>query len=488
MKKYNYIFLLLTILSLIFIFCAKLSNEKFSVKNKKSDNDLIRLWCNFERKYYSEEFKYYITRNAMIYCKRNNISLEIVEFDPKILSYEDYVFKRNLAANNGNIIIIDDLSSLSDLDNNHADYSKLKVYDSLLEPYKNRFCIPIGRLLKSSFFDNAILEFYNIDIPQSPVITYTKYLEIKQELKERGANFEHKNDDFYETIKYYLYKNGLLYINRQDKILKEGNKFKESLKKTIYDLCEDVVLYDESKIDNFAKIDIPSYMGLEMYDRNSKLSLKEEHFWDSSFISIIDPMWFRHKDANTAGKTFIIDYFSLNCKEYLRLKSPSLFIHKKISNDKIYDLADYILEQSSAIFCLKTDVMRYSPILYTDNVLNELKLDNNLEYLGRIHEHTSRNINTDVRKIISAAFDVFVKDEISSKEMADEYFTDIEILWSIESLMYDVIIEISEKLSGKNSENNLYLDGFNREDMELNELVDNKIDEFIQQLVIRLIE
>ena len=158
-KNCNYISLILLIL--LFISLLTFSACDIGNKNKNNSNDKIQLWYNFDWIQGEEELFHSIIENAKDYCETNNIPLEIVKFDDETLSYEDYVFKRNLAAESGNMIIIEQATNLSDLVKNHADYTKLKIYDNLFSPYKNRFVIAIGRILKSSFIDNEILDYYN---------------------------------------------------------------------------------------------------------------------------------------------------------------------------------------------------------------------------------------------------------------------------------------------------------------------------------------
>jgi hypothetical protein len=341
MKKINkHIPFIIIFILLIFTSC---DNEQ-----SKSNNDIIQLWY-YEHPSSSDQIIGDVLVAAEDYCDKNNLSLEIVKFNNDTLSYKDYVFKRNLASENGNMIIFDTISELSDLAKRHADYNKIEIYDNLLSAYKNRFCIPIGRRLKTSFFDNNILEYYQIDNSEKPVITYTDFLQLKQDMKKKGARFEPKNEDLYETVKYYLNINGLLYINRQDEILKDNDKLKEALKKTLLEICEDIIIYNNSSLEEFYKSFGWSSFGFELYDTNSKLYLKKIENEIGLYNSPIYIGWF--EDARIKGfsnKTFIIDYFGVDYSNFG--KTYSLFMDKKITNEKIYDLMNYILEQTSSLF------------------------------------------------------------------------------------------------------------------------------------------
>lgn len=480
MKKMNkcIAFILIIIFLITFTACNKKNINDIAKNNSSSSNDKIQLWYNFDYNPYEAELTYAIIENAKNFCDLNNIPLEIVKYNSEILSYEDYAFKRNLAAESGNMIVIDSISYLSDLAKHHADYAKIKVYDSLLNPYKDRFCIPIGRSLKASFIDNAILDFYNIDTPERPAITYPEYLEIKQKLKINGARFQTKKGDFYETIRYYLYINGLLYVDKNNETLKDNIKLKEAIKKSIYRMCEDIILYNDASLNEFEKINRVPSKGFEMYDSNSNLHLKEFQNCDSIKVTLISPKWFKYlsSNENPSTKTFIIDYFGASDLSILR--TPGIFIHKKITNDKIFDLTNFLLEQSSYIYGKNKDIAS-APLFYTNKVLNELKLNKNFEYIGE-------DASEEEKRIINAIYDIFAKDAVKSKEIADAYFTDNVIVQSIETLIYDTINEIAKKLSEDSSDSSLSLENFNSADEEINILIDKKIDEFIKQLILEI--
>ncbi len=361
-KKYKYL-LLMIILLIMLTACYK-----SDIVNNKQSKDRVQLWYNFGSAYNDQVYNINIIKRAKEYCDKNNISLEIVKYDSEILSYEDYAFKRNLAAKDGNMIIIDSISKISDLANNHADYTKLNAYSSLLEPYKDKFCIPIGRSLKSSFINNEILNYYSIDSSQKPVLTYTDYLEIKQEMKKKGAKFSPKNEDFYETVRYYLNVNELLYVNRLSEILKDSNKFKEALKNTIFDLCKDIILYNDAKLDEFEKLAKTGSKGFEIYDSNSSLYLKEVQNCEFHWTYPYNSKWFNDSHIYAPlSKTYIIDYFGVNSTHVDFGTTNSLYIYKKITNEKIYDLANHILNLSSYLYT-KNDILSSAPIIYTDRV------------------------------------------------------------------------------------------------------------------------
>jgi len=50
-------------------------------------------------------------------------------------------------------------------------------------------------------------------------------------MKESGAKFKVTPTEYEEILDYYLDKNGLKFVNEDSAVLKDNDKFKESLKK-----------------------------------------------------------------------------------------------------------------------------------------------------------------------------------------------------------------------------------------------------------------
>ncbi len=163
-----------TILIIILIFLCTSCNKT------NDENATIRIWCyDFEDAGGYSDALDSILANSKFFCEKNKIPLEIVRYDKKTLSHEDYILKRNAAAANGNMIIIEDARYMSDISKQHADYSKLNNYDSLLSSYKDRYCIPLGVGYRAVAVNNDVLNYYGINTDKS-IITYEDYLNIKQ--------------------------------------------------------------------------------------------------------------------------------------------------------------------------------------------------------------------------------------------------------------------------------------------------------------------
>ncbi len=58
------------------------------------------------------------------------------------------------------------------------------------------------------------------------ITKYSEYLEIKQQTEDMSARFEFNCREFIEIIDYYLNVNNLLLADKNNKIIKDSDKFK----------------------------------------------------------------------------------------------------------------------------------------------------------------------------------------------------------------------------------------------------------------------
>lgn len=129
------------LITFIFSSCANMFTSKNDI-----DNDTIQLWYYTSYDEISANAIFKVVDRAKEFCSGYNIPLEVYNYGVYVLSHEDYILKRNLAALNGNMIIIEDINSMRDLTKHHADYAKFDNYNKLLNSYKDRFCIPFDIL------------------------------------------------------------------------------------------------------------------------------------------------------------------------------------------------------------------------------------------------------------------------------------------------------------------------------------------------------
>lgn len=475
-KKYIIIIIAFTLFFFIMTSCAKNEvnkksinevnnlNENANKTDKENNTDKIQLWCYTHSRdslIYDTFYMNCISKivdSAKKFCEKNDIPLEVFEYDDTKLSFEDYDLKRSVAAASGNMIVVEDVYYIEKLAKQHADYSKIDNYKNLLDGYKDRFCIPLGIFSSAGYINNDAIQYYEIKLDRK-VLTYIEYLEIKQNMKEQGAKFELNNAEFEQMINYFKYINGLEFINYKSKALEDNELFKKTLKKTILEICNDILLYYDDNLSYINKYESSN----SIYDKNSEFILNEKYH-NLSFI--LDPYSYNELEDIT-NKTFFIEPFY----KYL---SVNFFMYNKITNEKIYDLANHIISEDTYLMIMqnpdyKDDIFYYTPILNNDKVKETLGLNNELEFIkdykGKI----------EAREIINDAYEILIKNTDTAKEIADYQFTNNNYENSIKYFIMNILQEIAKELSGSE----LSLRNFDPEDEKINKILDKKINDFV---------
>jgi hypothetical protein len=456
------------IMMMILSSCSKQNNES-QANASNNDNDKIQLWY-YNRYGYENIIETYV--NSIIkFCEDNDIPLEVSKFNGDTISIEDYILKRNIAASAGNMIILDEVQDLDDVASQHADYTKLDNYKNLFDVYKDRFCIPLMFQTVAQCIDNSIMKHYNIDTTVNKIITYSEYLEIKQEMKEKGARFDYNTRDYNELLAYYLNTNGLLLVDEKSESLANADEFKESLKKSITGICNDIILYNNYKLNKNIRsksmndvLEFRDFANSEnIYDITSQLV-----FWGSfKYIS---------------GTTYTSDLFNFNIPNSTFLfnpihssrRYPYLYIYKKITNDKIYDVANYIISESSYYALSEKAGTRFMPILNTDITKQQIYANDDWKLKDDF------KIDDEKRSIINTTYEMLFKSEEKSKEIASYLFYNEKYSNAIKTFVDDTVFDIARKLSGEE----LSLERFDPKNQEISKFIDNKINEFITNLKI----
>lgn len=453
--------------------------------SKNSDNATIQLWYyefNDESNYKYDIRNFdAIIRTAKKFCQDNDIPLEIIKYDESTISHEDYILKRNIAATSGNMIIIEDVKYLHSIAKQHADYTKLEYYDYLISGYKDRFCIPLGSVPTAFSIENKKLEQYGIDTSNKPLLLYSEYLEIKQDMKKKGDRYKLNYSEFGQLIDYYLYKNGLLFINSKNEVVNDNGKLKEALKKSIFDLCNDIVLYFDGLINDNLN-DNRSYQGEGLVDENSELSYKKT-LWH--LRSIINPYRYNIiENINTS--TYIMHPYAFVDS------TPCFYMYKKITNDKIWDLANHLVSEATYLYILNSRGINYpyyGPVFNLEATRKRLRVNDNWEYLG--NERFGTN-DEKILKLINDTYNIFVKDEEKSNEVADYYFYNVDYDDVIKKLVKKSIFDIADKLLSEEEkkdkiDNNVLessLEKFDSNDEVINRFIEEKIDDFIKNFTV----
>ncbi len=437
-----------------------------SCNKKSNDNSEIQLWYYD----YGPSFGYSESIGDLVaeiksFCEKNNIPLNVVKYNEKELTYEDYVLKRNIVAANGNIIIIEDGNDMWDLSKQHADYTKLENYDNIFEEYKDKFCIPIGITNIYTVISRNILDYYGIKLDKS-LITYDEYLKIKQKMKEKGAKFNINLLEYIERLDYFKNKYDLMCVNDKNEIFNNINKFKITLKSTIVEICDDLVNYnDSSNILNYdlAKRDDNIYNNLmkrktsNIYDENSNMDI----YQDSQYIALTANYYFEENYDLIANNILVVGSPGL-------MKSPCFYMHKKITNEKIWQLANFIVSEQSYKTISRT-AHCFSPVFKSEITKEVLELDKNFKYIAPHKKIAEQGIEKGIK--ISNLIDEVNYMVIINKETRDlfakYFFINNDYSNEITKFIENSVAKLSEK-------------NFDYKDKEMNKTLDSDIDEFVK--------
>lgn len=444
-------------------------------KKNNNSEDKIQIWyyVNFN---FNESQVNIIVEKAKQYCENNNIPLEVYGYNKDTLSIDDYLFKRNMAMAKGNVIIIDKLRNLSMISEHHADYNNIDNYNDLLPAYKDRYFIPLNGVPYGAMpIENSVMEHYGI-MPESRIMTYANYLELKQTMKAKGAKFTLSEGEYFQLIDYQMYKKDLLFLHEDSKILDDKNWLKEELKNVCIEICRDIILNYESSVKyNFSKI---------IYDENSSLLLSDDRL-ENKILHILNPRNYTLKqemftptiEKDPKDKSYYtIPFEALD--DFLN----NIFIYKKVTNSKIYDLVNYLINEETYMMLNAYDPKNpppkhssfFSPIFKLDKLKNALNVNDNLEFVDD-------NWNEDIRELVTIAYDVLVKDEEKTKEFTNEKFANGDYYTQMRSFIGQLVQDIAQQLSGED----LSLKNFNPNDKEMNKMIDKKTNEFIMNFGIQ---
>lgn len=449
--KRKFICLILIIINfLILASCIKTSNS----------NDKIQLWFY---DFYREEVPYMTENKAALkiidsakkFCEENDIPLEVFIYTADSISLEDYILKRNLSAASGNMISIDNIYNLFDLAKHHADYTKLDNYENLLDFYKGEFCIPLCIEDKMDILDNKLLELNNLSTDKK-LITYCEYLDIKQKLKEKGVKFELSREEILELIDYHLYSNKVLYLNENSKIIDDDIAFKKTLKKILLDICNDIISYYDSSdfelINEYSK-----YLGIK--DKVNGIIFHEILIQEKLINPYIEKF-------DVLNNTFFMS-------PTMDINNPSFFMHKKITNDKIYDLANHIV--SEEMYLHINEKFDYLPVFKVKKAKDLLMLDENNKYVGNARR------SQELREFIDTRYHMLLNDGDIARDLANNYFSNRSHVSDIKFFVLNLIKDIAATLSN----DKLSLDNFDSNNEEINNMIDKRIDEFVFNFELR---
>jgi hypothetical protein len=269
-------------------------------------------------------------------------------------------------------------------------------------------------------------------------------------MKKNGAKFVLNRHEILEIINYHLYSNELLFLNENSEIIKDDINLKQKLKKTVLDACNDIIQYYDSNLE----LSNDTSKLTHSIDNRSGISFEYNHF-DKGFLHPSED----YSKISIANKIFFIN-------PRKTIYSPSFFMYKKITNDKIFDLANYIVSEETYLMISKYSV--YSPVFWGEKTRGFFKINEKNEYIGDVE-------NEEIREIIKTRFDILLNDRTESKELANNFFCNKDYIINFNLISLNLIYDIANQLSrGK-----LSLENFDSNDKEINKMLDEKINKFV---------
>lgn len=451
MKKILVIIFLMMILTASFMTLS-------SCSPKKDEKAAIQIW-----RYDYEDAGIYsdaidsITFKLKTYCMTNNIPVEVMRYGEETLSYEDYLLKRNAAMAKGNMIVLDDARSLHDIALQHADYSKLANYNKLMDQYKDRFCIPIGVGYRATAMNSKVIKHYGINTDKN-LINYDEYLQIMQQMKEKGARFKLNFRTFSDTIQYYMIKNGIRYLDEYSDIIKNKEDFKTAIKKTVIEAYEDLKLYnDNSDINNIFEGESDSYYYI--YDKASDLTLLDD-YEGGHFLGVYSDISKLQDDI--MNSTLVLDIG-------VTFYSPCAYLYKKVTNYKVYDVFNQILEMDYyKLANPRQGRGAFFPVIDTEEIREFMEVDEHWEHKGVLKAIVKEDTGKDIMILntVNDGYKLLVKDKTEAKNIADAYFSNNEYYYKIRTMIAQLISRLSTGNLDYNKKEN-------------DEIIDKVIDDFI---------
>jgi len=332
------------------------------------EKDVVKIWWFKEEGNTIYNNIVEATINMIVSCAElNDIEIDIRQFLYSDLSYDDYVLKRNLAIEQGDLdMTIDTSGNLYNLKGKASSYNRIKSYENVFDNLKNQYCIPLCMDMRVNFVNNDALMKYNIQ-PKN-LITFDEYCEIKQRMKEAGAEFKLNDAEFDELVEYYYRKNDL-------KILK-GDKGLSIDKKAVLTAVCNIVDDIKTNYDYDYFIKNPKDGEYKIIDQKSgyELSCMQYKYFALSYNDL--------SSSRPSIENYTTVLWDNNYFKYISSKSiiPCLFISKNSKSNNVYTIADKLLSDEFQILLYNSNYV--GVITNSDRVRESIGFDENWNYVG----------------------------------------------------------------------------------------------------------
>ncbi|MBI9015468.1 MAG: hypothetical protein JEZ08_24755 [Clostridiales bacterium] len=228
------------ILVLFLLQCVILISCSDNQVNREYD---LRIWSYEHAQDGTYDFYNEVVVNAIEnYSQKHSLNVDFVVYTPETLSYDDYVLKRNIALETGEVdMILDTISGLMNIDGKATNYEVLSTSDDLVPEVLNSYAIPISYEPPLMLINNTIFESYEIE--KTTIKSAYEWYQLKQIMKEKGAEFELNYFEMTQLIDYYLTQNDI-YLKAED------NSITNELSEAVSMIIEDVETFYDPKIVN----------------------------------------------------------------------------------------------------------------------------------------------------------------------------------------------------------------------------------------------
>lgn len=359
MKKYLILFMIAAMM--ILVSC-----------HKAEPDDTVRIWMYEYSYFYGDtHLKQLIESEIKNYAKDNNIKVEFNKYSEEELKAEDYILKRNIAVVDGNadIVIGDIYSNMIQISKYAGDYTKLNNYKNIFENYKGKYCIPIGSYMNTIILDKQVIKSYGIECDK--YITMEQYYEIKQTMKENGAQIRYDRIEDMQLFNYYINKNNLAMIKNDDKY----DIDRDLAMKTIKEISKDLQEHYIADMD-FEKREEQIYSTGDynqiIFDEASGCPLAQRgEFYPLKFMSFTGKYELPFEDYSIVLRNEI--------EEEGMDRVPCVFINKNTKKDNSYKIADFLISDKFQTKIYKNTLV-YSTIIDTPEIKEQIGYDKDWNY------------------------------------------------------------------------------------------------------------
>jgi hypothetical protein len=421
MKKYKILMLIITVIVLT-VSCSQ-----------QEEDETVSIWMyKYEGSHSINELKDFIESQILYYTEENNINVEVIVYSNKEMAEEDYILKRNLALEHGEVdIIIGDMySGMHQASKYAADYTMMSNYENIFDNFKGQPFIPLASMMNTIILDKQVLESYGVE--SDKYITLDEYFEIKQKLKSAGARFKYEAEEHQQLLGYYINKNDL-------KMISENGQFtidRQTAIKTVREIAGDIAKNYDTNIYTI-KEEIKSNNNSERiiyYEELGRSFSQKGQYNSLKFLSFTADISLPFEDY-----TVVIE----NELENSMLRIPCMLINKDSSKENTYILASFLLSDKFQSR-LYNNITAYSAITDTPQVRQDTGYNDDRSYKyepGKTKIYNKRLTGKDIKELIPVVQEAY---EIFKNTNTERFFTPYEYRIALQVFISNEALKVVE--------------------------------------------